>query len=165
RSDSLFVKTLIRTLQIKNSFHYPLDSAFGVSKVYAPDSSFRILSWNLSFDQYYSRQRAAIQFNTADGSLKLVPLRDVTEFTENAMSSVSTEHTWIGVVYYRSINNSHNNKDFYTLVGFDDYSALSNKKWLEVMSFTTKNEPVFGGPFFSFEQDSIKNPVQYRYNT
>ena len=164
RSDSLFVKTLIRTLQIKNSFHYPLDSVFGVSKVYAPDSSFRILSWNLSFDQYYSRQRAAIQFNTADGSLKLVPLRDVSEFTENAMDSVRTKNNWIGAVYYRIIKTSHNNKDFYTLVGFDDYSALSNKKWLEVMSFNSKNEPVFGGPFFSFEEDSIKKPVQYRYN-
>ena len=164
RSDSLFVKTLIRALQIKNSFHYPLDSVFGVSKVYAPDSSFRILSWNLSFDQYYSRQRAAIQFNTADGSLKLVPLRDVSEFTENAMDSVRTKNNWIGAVYYRIIKTSHNNKDFYTLVGFDDYSALSNKKWLEVMSFNSKNEPVFGGPFFSFEEDSIKKPVQYRYN-
>ena len=164
RSDSLFVKTLIRTLQIKNSFYYPLDSVFGVSKVYAPDSSFRILSWNLSFDQYYSRQRAAIQFNTPDGSLKMVPLRDVSEFTEIAMDSVRTKNNWIGSVYYRIIKTSHNNKDFYTLIGFDDYSALSNKKWLEVLTFNSKNEPVFGGPFFSFEEDSIKKPVQYRYN-
>ena len=164
RSDSLFVKTLIRTLQIKNSFYYPLDSVFGVSKVYAPDSSFRILSWNLSFDQYYSRQRAAIQYNTPDGSLKLTPLRDVSEFTENAMDSVRSKDNWIGSVIYRIIQTSHNNKKYYTLIGFDDYSAMSNKKWLEVMSFNSKNEPVFGGPFFSFEQDSIKKPVQYRYN-
>src|SRR5690606_27347036 len=164
RSDSLFVKTLIRTLQIKNSFHYPLDSVFGVSKVYAPDSSFRILSWNLSFDQYYSRQRAAIQFNTPDGSLKMVPLRDISEFTENEMDSVRTKDNWIGSVIYRIIQTSHNNKNYYTLIGFDDYSALSNKKWLEVMCFNSKNEPVFGGPFFSFEEDSIKKPVQYRYN-
>jgi hypothetical protein len=164
RSDSLFVKTLIRTLQIKNSFYYPLDSVFGVSKVYAPDSSFRILSWNLSYDQYYSRQRAAIQYNTPDGSLKLTPLRDVSEFTDNAMDSVRNKDNWIGSVYYKIIKTSYNKKDFYTLIGFDDHSAMSNKKWLEVMTFNNRKEPVFGGPFFSFEQDSIKKPIQYRYH-
>src|SRR6476620_9342515 len=39
RSDSLFVKTLIRALQIKNSFYYPFDSVQGISKLYAPDST------------------------------------------------------------------------------------------------------------------------------
>src|SRR5258705_13415993 len=76
RSDSMFVKTLIRALQIKNSFYYPFDSVQGVSKLYAPDSTFRIFTWNISFDDYYSRQRGAIQMRTNDGSLKLVALRD-----------------------------------------------------------------------------------------
>lgn len=164
RSDSLFVKTLIRTLQVKNSFYYPFDSVYGVSRVYAPDSTFRILSWNLSFDQYYSRQRAAIQYNTPDGSLRLTPLLDVSEFTENANDSVRTKNNWIGAVYYRIIKTEHNAKNFYTLIGFDNYSAMSNKKWIEVLTFDNRKEPVFGGPFFSFENDSIKKPVQHRYH-
>ena len=76
RNDSLFVRTLVRALQVKNSFYYPFDSVQGISKLYAPDSTFRIFSWSLSYDDFYSRQRAAIQFKTHDGSLKLVPLRD-----------------------------------------------------------------------------------------
>jgi len=32
RSDSLFVRTLIRALQIKNSFYYPFDSVIGMMK-------------------------------------------------------------------------------------------------------------------------------------
>src|SRR5688572_28955199 len=81
RSDSMFVKTLVRTLQIKNSFYFPLDSVQGISKLYAPDSTFRIITWTLSFDDYYSRQRGAIQMRTKDGSLRLIPLRDFSEFT------------------------------------------------------------------------------------
>src|SRR4051812_31183141 len=42
RSDSQFVKTLLRALQVRNSFQYPFDDVLGVSKLYAPDSSFRI---------------------------------------------------------------------------------------------------------------------------
>src|SRR5688572_15603114 len=37
-----FVPTFIRALQVKNSFYYPFDSVLGISKLYAPDSSFRI---------------------------------------------------------------------------------------------------------------------------
>ena len=44
RSDSQFVRTLVRALQIKNSFYYPFDSIAGVSKLYAPDTSFRIFT-------------------------------------------------------------------------------------------------------------------------
>src|SRR5215831_8882101 len=81
RSDSQFVRTLVRALQIKNSFYYPFQSVQGISKLYAPDSAFRIFTWNISFDDYYSRQRGAIQMRTSDGSLRLVALRDYSEFT------------------------------------------------------------------------------------
>src|SRR5688572_13872197 len=74
RSDSQFVKTLVRSLLVKNSFYFPFDSVQGVSKLYAPDSTFRIFSWSISYDDFYARQKGAIQFKTADGSLKLVPL-------------------------------------------------------------------------------------------
>ena len=69
-SDSIFTKTLVRALQIKNSFYYPFDSLLGISKLYSPDTSFRIFTWNITYDDYYSRQRGAIQFRTADGSLR-----------------------------------------------------------------------------------------------
>ncbi len=55
RNDSVFIRTLVRTLQVKNSFHYPFDSVIGISKLYSPDSSFRIFTWSLAFDDYYSR--------------------------------------------------------------------------------------------------------------
>ena len=164
RSDSLFTRTLVRALQIKNSFYYPFDSVQGVSKLYAPDSTFRLFTWNITFDEYYSRQRGAIQMRTADGSLKLFPLRDFSEFTDNAMDSVRTRANWIGAVYYDIAKTSYNGKDFYTLIGFDSYSAMSNKKWLEVLTFDERNEPVFGGQYFSFEKDSVKRPPQYRFN-
>ena len=164
RSDSSFIRALVRSLQVKNSFFYPFDSVKGISKLYAPDSSFRIFTWNLSYDEYYSRQRGAIQMKTKDGSLKLIPLRDVSEFTADPMDSVRNKTNWIGAVYYRVIQTKYNNKNFYTLFGYDANSAMTNKKWIEVMTFNDNNEPVFGGKYFSFEQDSAKKPTQFRFN-
>jgi hypothetical protein len=163
-SDSIFTKTLVRALQIKNSFYYPFDSLLGISKLYAPDTSFRIFSWNISYDDYYSRQRGAIQFRTPDGSLKLIPLRDVSEFTDKPQDSVRKRGNWIGAVYYNIIRNQYNGKNYYTLFGFDNNSVMSSMKWIEVLTFNEKNEPQFGGPFFNYQKDSIPKPSQYRFN-
>ncbi len=164
RSDSQFVRTLVRSLQVKNSFYYPFDSVQGVSKLYAPDSSFKIFTWQLDFDGAYVRQRGAIQYNTPDGSLKLVPLRDYSEFADNAMDSVRNKDTWIGAVYYNIVETHYNGKKYYTLFGYDENSVRSNKKWIEVMTFDNRKMPVFGGPYFAFDRDTVKRGVQYRYH-
>ena len=166
RQDSLFVKTLIRSLQTKHSFYYPFDSVKGISHLYAPDSSFRIFTWQLNFDNdyMYNRQRGAIQFRTADGSLKLTPLRDYSEFADNPLDSARTKNNWIGAVYYNIIKTNYNGKNYYTLFGFDGNSYRTTKKWIDVLTFDTENNPVFGGQkFFSFEKDSIKKKPQHRY--
>lgn len=164
RSDSQFVKTLVRSLKIKNSFYFPFDSVTGIGKLYAPDSSFRIITWQLSFDDYYCRQRGAIQFRTPDGSLRLVPLRDYSEFADDPMDSVRSKDNWIGAVYYNIIQTKYNNKNFYTLFGFDANGVRSNKKWIEVLTIDNNQMPVFGGRFFSFEKDSAKKASQFRYS-
>jgi len=163
-SDSAFVKCLVRALKVKNSFYYPFDSVIGISRIYAPDTSFRIFTWVIQYDDEYFRQRGAIQMRTPDGSLKLIPLRDVSEFTDNNIDSVRSKSNWIGAVYYNIVKTQFKGKNYYTMFGFDNNNAMSSMKWIEVMSFNEKNEPVFGGPFFSYAKDSIPKPSQNRFN-
>ena len=161
-ADSFFTRILVRALQIKNSFHYPFDAVLGISKMYAPDSSFRIFTWTIQFDEYYSRQKGAIQMATPDGSLKLFPLRDNSEFTAKAEDSVRGAANWIGAVYYNMVKTQFNGKNYYTLFGYDNNSVMSSKKWVEVLTFNNRNEPVFGGPFFTYENDSVRKQPRYR---
>ncbi|HEV7780167.1 MAG TPA: hypothetical protein VGO58_02825 [Chitinophagaceae bacterium] len=163
-SDSTFTKVLVRALQVKNSFYYPFDSLLGVSKIYSPDTSFRIFTWVIAYDDYYARQRGAIQFRTPDGSLKLTPLRDFSEFTDKPLDSVRSRLNWIGAMYYNIVKTQYKGKSYYTLFGFDNNSAMSSMKWIDVMSFNEKNEPQFGGPFFSYEKDTLPKKTQYRFN-
>jgi len=160
RSDSIFVRMLVRTLKLQNSFYYPFDSLQTISRLYSPDSVFRIFTWQLKKDQYIYLQRGAIQMRTPDGSLKLIGLHDVSMFTAKARDSVRTPDNWIGAIYYRIILKTYNGKKIYTLLGFDDYSVSSNKKWMEVLTFNDRGEPLFGGPYFSFKDDSAKNAKQ-----
>lgn len=147
-ADSVFTRTLVRALQIPFSFYYPFDSVLGVSKKYAPDSSFRIITWNLQFNDYYNRQRGAIQVNTKDGKLKLFPLRDASEFTDHPEDSIRTSKNWIGALYYNIIKKEDKGKSIYTLFGLDPNNAKSTVKWLEVLQFSPQGEPIFWRPFF-----------------
>jgi hypothetical protein len=166
RSDSFFIRMLVRALKVKNSFYYPFDSLQTISRLYAPDSSFRIFTWQLKKDEFFYLQRGAIQMRTADGSLKLIGLHDYSMFTAKPQDSVRTSNNWIGAIYYRIVLKTYNGKKFYTLLGFDDYSISSNKKWMEVLTFSPSGEPLFGGPYFSFREDTakIKKPFVDRFN-
>jgi hypothetical protein len=164
-SDSQFVKTFVRSLKISNSFLYPFDSLPTVSKLYPPDSSFRIFSWQLKKDDYMYYQKGAIQMKTPDGSLKLFPLFDASMFTGKPLDSVRSKKNWIGAIYYRIIQKNFNGKKYYTLLGFDDYTVSSNRKWMEVLSFDDQSgEPVFGGPVITFKDDTSRiKPVLNRF--
>jgi hypothetical protein len=163
RSDSSFVRTLVRALRTKNSFYYPFDS-IAISKLYSPDSAFRIFTWQLQKDEYVYLQKGAIQMNMPDGSLKLFPLHDVSMFT-NPADSVRTRQNWVGAIYYRIVLKTHNNKKYYTLLGFDDFSVSSNKKWMDVLTFNDQGEPLFGGPIAYKDSATAKSArLRPRFN-
>lgn len=165
-SDSQFVKTFVRALKIPNSFSYPFDSLLTVSRLYPADSSFRIFTWQLKKDEYMYFQKGAIQMRTPDGSLKLYPLFDASMFTAKPDDSVRTRKNWIGAIYYRIIQKEFQGRKYYTLLGFDDYTVGSNRKWMEVLHFDEQTgEPIFGGPYISFKDDTGKvKPVLNRFN-
>ncbi len=162
RADTIFIKSLVKALQTKNSFYYSFDSIITVSKMYAPDSNFRIFSWQIERDESYFRQYGAIQMNIPDGSLKLFPLIDMSDFTATPADSVRNINNWIGAIYYGIVIKEFNGKKFYTLLGFDDNDFISTKKWIEVINFNNEGNPVFGGRYFQYANDSIK-PAQPAY--
>ncbi len=157
-ADSIFIRTLVRTLKTPNSFYYPFDSLKTVSRIYSPDSNFRIITWQFMRDEAYFRQRGAIQMKTADGSLKLFPLIDMSDFTENPVDSVRSNFNWVGAIYYNMVMKTFNNKKYYTLFGYDDNNFRSTRKWLEVLTFNEQGQPQFGGRYFNYPADEIKAP-------
>jgi hypothetical protein len=163
RADSQFTRILVRSLRVPNSFYFPFDSLITISRVYAPDSTFRIFTWQVSRDADLHRRHGAIQMRTTDGTLKLFPLIDRSIIIKNQEDTVINHEWWIGAIYYKILKNSYNNKNYYTLLGYDENSIRSTKKRIEILSFDTKGNPVFGGPFFTFENDTIQKPIQTRY--
>ena len=147
-ADSIFTRVFVRALKTKNSFYYPFDSIYTVSKLYAPDSSFRIYTWQMVINDNVIRQHGAIQMKTADGSLKLFPLIDKSDITMNMADTIANNFGWMGAVYYRIVETKADAKSFFTLLGYDENNIRSNKKIIEVLTFNN-GEPVFGARQFS----------------
>ena len=157
-ADSIFIRLFVKALRTPYSFNYPFDSILTVSKLYPPDSSFRIFTWQFEKDESYYRQRGAIQMKTVDGSLKLFPLIDYSEFTKNPVDSVRDNMHWIGAIYYNIILKTFKEKNYYTLLGYDGNSFNSTRKWIDVLTFDQAGTPQFGGRYFAYQNDSLKPP-------
>jgi hypothetical protein len=156
--DSIFIRKLVQSLKTPYSFEYPFDSVITVSRLYAPDSSFRIFTWQLQRDESYYLQEGAIQIKTKDGSLKLFPLFDVSDYASVPTDSVRTSKNWIGAIYYKIVLKEFKGKKYYTLFGYDDNDFSSTRKWLEVLTFDATGNPVFGGNYFTYNDDELKPP-------
>lgn len=161
-ADSVFTRMLVRALKTPHSFHYPFDSLETISRLYAPDSTFRIFTWQLLINENVIRQHGAIQMKTYDGSLKLYPLIDKSDVTTNITDTIGNHFGWIGAIYYRIIQKKSSNQNYYTLLGYDENSIRSSRKIIEVLNFLN-DEPTFGGRYFSYEDDSVFKTSQSRY--
>jgi hypothetical protein len=161
-ADSMFTRILVRSLKTTNSFHYPFDSLQTVSILYSPDSVFRIFTWQLVINENVIRQHGAIQMKTYDGSLKLYPLIDKSDVTTNVQDTIGNHFGWIGAIYYKIIVKRSSNQNYYTLLGFDENNIRSSRKIIEVLNFIN-NEPVFGGRYFSYEDDGVFKSAHSRY--
>ncbi len=161
-ADSQFTKMLVRALKIKNSFYFPFDSLMTISSLMPEDSTFKIFTWQLVVNDRITRQHGAIQMKTADGSLRLFPLIDKSGITVNIEDTVGNNFGWIGAVYYKLIEKHAFGKNYYTLLGYDENNINSNKKIIEILTFNN-DEPVFGGSYFSFQDNSVIKKYRARY--
>lgn len=164
RADSSFTRLLVSALREPYSFYYPFDSIQTVSWLYAPDSSFRIFTWQLVIEPGSQRRHGAIQMNSKEGSLKLFRLIDKSGVIDEAETKVTDNDDWIGALYYKLIQTKYNNKNYYTLFGYDENNIRSTKKRLEVLTFNVEGKPQFGGPYFSYEEDKPRKPTEYRFS-
>ncbi len=157
-ADSLFTKVFVRALKTNNSFYFPFDSLFTISKLYAPDSSFRIFTWQMIINENIIRQHGAIQMRTKDGSLKLFPLIDKSDITLKQADSIANNMGWMGAVYYKIILTKNGNHNYFTLLGFDENNIRSTKKVIEILDFVN-GEPRFGGRFFSVNKPGFTSGI------
>ncbi len=149
-----FVRQLVRTLKIPNSYYYPFDKLKEkVNIIYSDDNAFRIFNWEIVPSEIMKRYYGAIQL--PQEKLKLYPLFDYTEqMGKGAEDSILTNGKWFGAIIYRIMPNEVEGQKIYTLFGLNTSSSISNKKVLDPMTLTDHGV-VFGAPIFGVASENF----------
>ncbi len=160
------IPTLVKALKIENSFYYPFEQLRTVSIQYAPDSTFRVFTWQLYVDVNDYRYYGAVQLNTPE--LKLFPLIDRSGQVASEEYDILSPDKWFGALYYNIKPFATPEGKKYLLFGYNGYSLFNKKKLIEVLSFED-GKPVFGAPVFVQEDpatggQTIRNRIVKEYS-
>lgn len=139
------ILTLKKALKVTNSFQYKFNRLKPISIQYAPDSTFRIFTWQLFVDDNTYHYYGAIQMNTPE--LKMYPLVDRSAKIEDVQQAVNGPDNWYGVIYYNILKLKEPDGVKYLLFGLDTYSFFKRRKIIDVLTFKD-DQVVFGAPVF-----------------
>jgi hypothetical protein len=117
-----------------------------LSRVEAPDGSFRLITWNLpKADGSYAYEGLLLARSSKLTSL--YELRDMTAGINNPELAELGPEKWYGALYYQVMPIKKGGKTMYTLLGWKGHSAVETRKVIEVLSFRG-GKPRFGAPLF-----------------
>ena len=168
-----FIPKLVQALKYDNSFYYPFDSLETMARVYAPDSSFRIFTWQLVLPKGHFRYYGVIQMRSS--KMKIFPLYDLSDTMTYHAQLTTTNENWYGCLYYNIIARQVNQKQVYTLFGYEAADVITRRKVLDILTFDDNGKPKFGAPIFfvKYEEDSMHYKkvdtfsrffIEYKYN-
>jgi len=156
-----FLSWMRTALDNPNSFDYNFKKIQSISTIVSPDKSFRIFNWNVENDDLSQQFYCFIQQNNKD--------HRVTELIESPIDPrkpekvVLDEYEWMGALYYDIIPVKSGGKTFYTLLGWDGNNRLTNKKIIDVFSWSSNGNLKIGAPIFK-SKNGIKKRIVFEHN-
>jgi hypothetical protein len=148
KANALFLNLLRKALSVSGSINYPFDSLTTISRLTAPDKSFRILNWNISKDDGTYGYYGFIQsYDPKKKTYVLYELRDRAASITNPQSAVYSPDNWLGMLYYKIIPDP-NEKNTFILLAWQGYNNIITRKVIDVITFNSEGVPSFGKVIF-----------------
>ncbi len=145
-SINVLIKQELRSLlNAPDGLTFPMDDV-PLSRVEAPDASFRLITWNLprkDGSHHYEGFLLAKNGRTTT----LFELHDMTAAIPSAESVELGAERWYGALYYQVVPVKKGGKTLYTLLGWKGYSKVETRKVIEVLGFRG-GKPRFGAAVF-----------------
>ncbi len=143
---SMFSDYLEEVLMHDHAFEYPFDSLQTVSLLYAPDSTFRMITWYVPLSGRRFHYAGFVQLPGQGASTpELIQLQDATAAIDNRETAELTAGNWYGAFYYEIIRQP--GMDHHILLGWKGHNPQTRKRVIEPFSIVDGN-PVFGQQVF-----------------
>lgn len=150
-------------LKIDESFDYPFDSLKTIAHYHSPDKFFRFYNWILPKTDGTYEYFGYLQYkDKKKKKFVTVPLKDFSASLEKPEKVILSPDKWYGSLYYKIVvNKKWFGKKYYTLLGWKGFNARSNKKVIDVLTFTN-GKPKFGSSIFKIKKET-KSRVVFQY--
>lgn len=150
-ANKAFIPLLARALAEDGDLSINFSSLLpGLFEVYPPDSSFRILTWELLVTSNHVRHFGVIQQRKSPKAL--LPLFDASDMHPYRTKGILSRNDWFGQIYYDVSAIGKLKEGHYILTGYDSKDSLSDFKILDVLVFKD-GEAYFGAPLFMYPPD------------
>ncbi len=155
------------------SFNYPFDSLKEISRLLAPDNKFRIITWNINKEDgthaffgfiqlnHTSTQKKGLFKKTTQNEYKYFQLLDKSGTVKTPENYIADHTKWFGMLYYDIIKSDD---DYYTLLAWDGNDKLTQRKFIDILSFKNDGTPVFGKDVFSYPGKFAKR-IMFEYSS
>ena len=165
-ANDAFIINLNEVLKYERSFKFPFDSLVTISKVYAPDNTFRIFNWLLRKDNSTYEYYAFVHYNNKKRDrYELIRLTDNSANIRNPKQADLDATNWYGGLIYDIIYIKKKGRKYYTLLLWDGNDSYSTKKIIDVMYFSGKNKIKFGLPIFKKSKKISQKRVIVEYDS
>ncbi len=121
-------------------------TALPLSRVEAPDGTFRLITWNIPDDEGGHRYEGMLLVRNGKRQT-LYELRDQTNGIGSPEKAELGPERWYGALYYQVVPVKKGGKTYYTLLGWKGYSRSETRKVVEVLTLRG-GKPRFGAPIF-----------------
>jgi len=148
--------------------HYAFDSLKDISLLSPKDKKFKLITWNLQLDNGTHAFFGYLLVNNVKriktGFLKHETVENYDYFrlidrsatVKNPETYIGGTDKWFGMLYTQLVECD----GFYTLIGWDGNDKLTQRKFVDVLSFRADGTPVFGKDVFRFPK---KNPKRLMF--
>lgn len=160
-ANTRFYDVMKNTLQDPRSFAMSFDTLSRIGDLRSPDGFFRLVTWNLPFDDLTNKYFAFVQYpgrRKKDG-ITVIELKDTYNNLDHAERKVFSEGDWYGALYYEIIPVSGSKRrKVYTLLGWDGKDRFSSAKVVDIMTISN-GRLRFGADLFRWPQQNIRRLV------
>lgn len=144
-----FRRILSETLYDEDAIFYNFDTVQVLSSQGPKDQYFKIYTWCLPLNSgKWENYGIILVKSKKTGTYKQYELRDVSTQIETPEKHILRKGVWYGAVYYQFIEHKYQGNKIYTLIGWNGWDGLTQQKVIEILTFTSHDEPVFGKIMF-----------------
>lgn len=136
-------------LSSAGGLEYKFDSLPGFSELRSSDSNIIIITWFIQrTDGTYEYNGCIIRRDNGGNKPSLIWLEDQSASIIDAETKILKAPEWYGCLYYDIITDKKGSLQYYTLLGWDGNDGISKKKIIEILSFKSNGQAIFGASVF-----------------